>query len=268
MENVCTLFLLFILYSFIGWCMEVCVVFFNTKKLVNRGFLIGPLCPIYGWGSILIIILLNKYENDYIALFVMAMLLCSILEYFTSYVMEKLFKARWWDYSDKRFHINGRVCLDNAIAFGVLGIFVLKIVNPFLLKVIGILPSIGLYIVSGIIFVIYLVDNIVSLKVITGFKNVAKSINKDSTEEITKKVREVLSKRGGLYKRLVKAFDFEASRALLKDIQEKVTTGAKKAKETVEEVFSRLEDVPEELKKRIIDEYMKQQEEKKKKDKK
>ena len=93
LEKICLLFLLFMTYSFIGWLMEVICKLIETKKIINRGFLIGPYCPIYGWGCLLITMLLNKYVDDPLVLFVMAIIICSILEYVTSYLMEKLFKA-------------------------------------------------------------------------------------------------------------------------------------------------------------------------------
>ena len=216
------LFLLFLIYSFLGWIMEMVVCYFATKKWVDRGFLIGPICPIYGSGCLLIILLLNKYLGDPLVLFVMAMLICSLLEYFTSYIMEKLFKARWWDYSHKKYNINGRICLDNILAFGILGLLMMFVINPFVVKMLGYISTNILNIVSLVLFIVFVVDLVVSLKIISGFKNVAKSIHKDSTEEITKKVKEILSKRGKLYKRLVSAFDFEASEKLIKDIKNKV----------------------------------------------
>lgn len=228
------LFLLFIIYSFLGWCMEMVVCYFATRKWVNRGFLIGPICPIYGWGCLLIILLLKRYLDDPLVLFVMSMVLCSLLEYYTSYLMEKLFKARWWDYSHKKYNINGRICLDNILAFGILGLLMMYFINPFVVKMLGFVSTKVLNIVAIIIFVIFLVDNIVSLKVISGFKKVAKSIHKDSTEEITKKVREILSSQGKLYRRLVSAFDFEASEKLIKNFKERV-------KATADEVVKNIE---------------------------
>lgn len=228
------LFLLFIIYSFLGWCMEMVVCYFATRKWVNRGFLIGPICPIYGWGCLLIILLLKRYLDDPLVLFVMSMVLCSLLEYYTSYLMEKLFKARWWDYSHKKYNINGRICLDNILAFGILGLLMMYFINPFVVKMLGFVSAKVLNVIAIIIFVVFLVDNIVSLKVISGFKKVAKSIHKDSTEEITKKVREILSSQGKLYRRLVSAFDFEASEKLIKNFKERV-------KATADEVVKNIE---------------------------
>lgn len=94
-------FLLFIIYAVIGWCMEVICKLIQYKKFVDRGFLIGPYCPIYGVGALLITFFLNKYVQDPVVLFVMAVVVCGILEYLTSYFMEKIYHARWWDYSSK-----------------------------------------------------------------------------------------------------------------------------------------------------------------------
>ena len=126
-------FLLFMIYSVLGWIMEVTCKLIQYKRFINRGFLIGPYCPIYGCGGILITVLLNRYMSDPFVLFVMAILLCGTLEYLTSYFMEKAFKARWWDYSQRKFNINGRICLGTIIPFGILGLFISYVSNPFLL---------------------------------------------------------------------------------------------------------------------------------------
>ena len=232
MDLYIKLFALFIIYSFVGWIIEVLFVFYDTKKLVNRGFLVGPLLPIYGCGSLLMAIFLYRYSNQIITLFVMAVFICSILEYFTSYIMEKLFKLRWWDYSDKRFQINGRVCLENAFLFGILGLLMVLFINPFFNNLLDMIPIMILRIVVGIVFVLFLIDLIVSFYVIKKFGNVAKSVNKDNTAEITKKVREYFIKKGGLYARITKAFDFEASERLIKDVASKAINTVNKAKDT------------------------------------
>ena len=205
-EKLSLLFLLFITYSFIGWCMEVGCKLVELKKFINRGFLIGPYCPIYGWGCILIIILLNKYTNDPLVLFIMALVICSILEYFTSYFMEKLFKARWWDYSRRKFNINGRICLETMIPFGLLGCLIMYFVNPFFVSIYSKIPSNILIIISSVLFTIFLTDNIISYTIMFKMKIPKIKISKDSTEEITEYVRSILAKRSFLYKRLMKAY--------------------------------------------------------------
>lgn len=206
MYDLKTWFLLFMIYSFIGWIIEVIDIFIVTKKVINRGFLIGPYCPIYGYGSLFIIYFLHSYTEDPIVLFVMTVVICSILEYTTSYLMEKIFKARWWDYSNNRFNINGRICLETMIPFGIGGCLILYIANPMIMNILSFIPSIVQTIVASILFIIFLIDNLVSFKVILNFKKVASTVRKDSTEEISKKVRAVLSSKSILSKRLMNAF--------------------------------------------------------------
>lgn len=186
--------------------MEVGCKLVELKKFINRGFLIGPYCPIYGWGCILIIILLNKYTNDPLVLFIMAIVICSILEYFTSYFMEKLFKARWWDYSRRKFNINGRICLETMIPFGLLGCLIMYFVNPFFVSIYSKIPSNILIIISSVLFTTFLIDNIISYTIMFKMKIPKIKISKDSTEEITEYVRSILAKRSFLYKRLMKAY--------------------------------------------------------------
>ncbi len=246
-------FVLFIIYSFLGWCMEMIVCYILTKKMVNRGFLLGPICPIYGCGCLIITMLLNGYLDDPLVLFVMAIVLCSLLEYFTSYAMEKLFKARWWDYSDKKYHINGRICLENSVAFGVLGVLLSYVINPFVVKMLGYVPTNIFNIIGIILCLIFVVDYAVSFKVISGFTKVANTIKKDNTEEITKKVRAILTKQGFLYRRLISAFDFKASEFLLKSITTKVVNETKKATKAIVEGL----DKTNQAKDKIINDYKK-----------
>ena len=187
--------------------MEVTQGYVRHKKFVNRGFLIGPYCPIYGYGAISMTLLLKGYANDPIVLFVMAIVICSILEYTTSFVMEKLFKIRWWDYSNRKFNINGRICLETMIPFGILGCLMIYFVNPFMFAIIDMIPSNLINIIAVILFIIYLVDNAVSITIISNLKDITIDVKGDSTEKVTKEVRKrVLAGQQTLYKRIVKAF--------------------------------------------------------------
>ena len=114
--------------------MEVVGKLIEKKKFINRGFLIGPYCPIYGTGAILITFLLKKYVPYPFALFVMAILVCGTLEYLTSYLMEKIYHARWWDYTNRKFNINGRVCLETLLPFGIAATLILCKLNPLLIS--------------------------------------------------------------------------------------------------------------------------------------
>lgn len=181
--------LLFFTYAFLGWCMESFGGILKVKKFVNRGFLIGPYCPVYGFGVVAISILLKNYTNDIPALFILSTVICGTLEYATSYFMEKLFNARWWDYSQKRFNINGRICLETLIPFGVAGSTILCIANPFFTNIYMSIPDLVRHIITGILCVIYIIDTIVSFTIILSFKGETYSEN-DNTEEIGNKVKD------------------------------------------------------------------------------
>ena len=199
-------FLLFIIYSILGWIMEVIIVSFQQKKVTDRGFLIGPYCPIYGTGALLITIFLTKYVDDLVALFVMSSIFGAVLEYFTSYIMEKIFKTRWWDYSTHKYNLNGRSSLTTTLGFGALGVILIHFLNPFFEKVMGLFPDLVLTIVSIVLAVIILTDIIISFNVISNIKRVDLSDAIDTTDEITAKVKEILRSKSLLNKRLVIAF--------------------------------------------------------------
>ena len=197
---------LYYIYSVAGWIMETVSVSIQKRKFVDRGFLIGPYCPIYGTGVVAITVLLKKYSDDVVATFFMSIIICGILEYMTSYFMEKIFKARWWDYTNRKFNINGRVCLQNLVIFGILGTFIVFVANPFLIKYINMIPITTLHIILGIFSFIFLLDTIVSYKLIFELKDISREL-KDNTIEISEKVKKrIKSWKIGLYRRFVRAF--------------------------------------------------------------
>ena len=220
MYNICYYFLLFIIYAVIGWICEVILSLFEHKRFINRGFLIGPYCPIYGVGVLLIISLLKNYTDSWLVLFVLAMVLCMVLEYVTSYLMEKIFNARWWDYSDNKFNINGRICLETAIPFGIGGLIIMYIVNPFVVNTIDKFSDNTLLILGIVSMICFFVDLSISFGIIYKVRNLNVDIIKDNTEEMTKKVREYLSNHSVFTKRL---FDsFPNVKVILKDFKKKI----------------------------------------------
>lgn len=222
--------LIFFIYAVAGWIMESTSISIRNKKFVNRGFLIGPVCPIYGYGVVLVSILLHKYQDDMIITFFMSIIICGLLEYFTSFFMEKIFNARWWDYSQKKFNINGRVCLENLVLFGLASCFIIYIVNPFLIGKIEMIPSNVQTIIIAILLVIHLVDNIVSYKIILNLKQVSNEI-KDNTIEISEKVRKIIHSKSIFHRRLVDAFP---------NIKEKVQFKKWTIKEKLEDLKERI----------------------------
>ena len=170
-------FLIFILFSFIGWISEVIYVgVTSAHKFVNRGFLHGPLCPVYGFGGVVILMLPPSLYATWIPLFFASMILCTIVEYFVSWLMEKLFHTRWWDYSHYKIQLNGRICLLNSILFGFLGVVVIHFVYPLM---IDLLDSLGQKVinVSGVIILTVLsVDIFFTVRKLVDFANVMKKL--------------------------------------------------------------------------------------------
>lgn len=204
--NYYNLFLLFIIYSFFGYIVESVSVSMIEKKIVwNRGFLVGPYIPIFGTGAMAMILLLDKYKNDLIALFIIGMIVCLTIEYLCSLIAEKLFHLRWWDYSDKKFNINGRICLQNGILFGLAGVLVVKYVNPWLESLILLLPNNIMITISIILSVIFFSDVILSTRTVIKFNSSFKRYSTDNTGEVKKKIIDELQ-HNFLYTRLFKAF--------------------------------------------------------------
>lgn len=235
MESLSTNFILFIIYSFLGWLVEVINCSIVEKKLVNRGFLISPICPIYGCGALLITLVLSNYKDDWFVVFCMAVVLCGLLEYFTSWLMEKIFHARWWDYSKNKFNINGRICLETMIPFGILGLVIIYILNPFFYNILNLIPTNITSIISIILLIILIIDMVVSFKVIskvtTTVKKVTQENKKDDTYEITAKAREIL-KSNWKGKRILDAFpDLEAIKEKVKKVASDTAEKSKKAVE-------------------------------------
>lgn len=195
MKTISYYFLIFFIYSVLGWIMESTYVSIGQKKFVNRGFLIGPYCPIYGYGALIMIIYLEQYKDNILTVFILGIAICSFLEYITSYLMEKIFKARWWDYSDKKFNLNGRVCGKNALLFGIGGLIVIYLVHPIIETLISKLNNYLILILSIIFFVIYIIDTIVSFNIVNKLKKNLSNVEvrKDSTQELKNLVSEIIN---------------------------------------------------------------------------
>ena len=198
--------LLFFACSFLGWCMEVTCKLVQFGRFINRGFLLGPLCPIYGTGAVLMAYFLPLWTTQVESTFLLALVLCGTLEYITSWLMEKLFHARWWDYSQKRFNINGRVCASNLLAFGVMGVFVVKVLKPFAFGLFAKIPPVWLDAITITLTALLIADVAISAGVLTKIRGAAESVRADNTEAITKAVREALMAQGFLLRHPLHAF--------------------------------------------------------------
>ena len=198
--------LLFFVSSCLGWVMEVTVKAIQFHRFINRGFLIGPYCPIYGVGTVLLTALLSPMKDEPLSVFIQAMVVCGVLEYVTSWLMEKLFHARWWDYSHKRFNLHGRVCASNLLAFGVMGLMMIYVVDPWLFRLFGHLSSLTAKALGSALIVLMLADVAVSSSILAKIRHTAEITGGDDTETITHHVRAVLMEKGMLFRRTLRAF--------------------------------------------------------------
>lgn len=201
-------FLIFFIYSVIGFIIEITSCFIFTKKFtMSRGYLLGPYIPVFGFGALIMVAFLSRYKNDILVLFVLSAFWCSVVEYFVSLLMELIFKLRWWDYSKDKFNINGRICLRNGFLFGIGGVIIIKYFHPLLNEFLLSLNPDIIIIVGWIIASIMIIDTVVSTFIISKLKiDTDKYINQDATNVVKDQVADSLNKYRVFYKRLFSAY--------------------------------------------------------------
>lgn len=161
----------FVIYSILGWCCEVAFAAMKEGRFVNRGFLFGPYCPIYGFGVSFVLVCLNPIKANFVVLFLGSVVLTSILEFITGFCLEKLFHQRWWDYSNEKFNIKGYVCLKFSVMWGLACLIVVDIVHPSIEKLISYIPmKLGIVILT-VCIAAYIADFITT---IIGINNMSK----------------------------------------------------------------------------------------------
>ena len=198
------LILKFMFFAIIGYIAEVLYVYLLTNKWVNRGFLNGPYIPIYAFGSLFTILFLNKYADNILIIFFMGMIVCSALEYYTSYIMEMIFYRRWWDYSHHKYNLNGRISLKNTILFGIGCIIVIYILSPLITNILNQTNLIIKIIIASIFIIIFIIDLIFSIIDASKTSKNIKIFNK-FTKKFNKNQRKTLAK---IKIRILKAYPF------------------------------------------------------------
>ena len=161
--------LYFFVYGFLGWCTEVIFAAFKQHRFVNRGFLNGPICPIYGVGVTLVIACLEAFQSNLLLLYISSVILVTVLEGITGWAMDKLFHNKWWDYSKLPFNIGGYVCLLFSLIWAVACVFIVYFVHPLIHQVLSLIPhtaGIALIVILGIAL---LSDMIVTTSAIVKF---------------------------------------------------------------------------------------------------
>lgn len=180
----------FILYSFLGWVLESVFKTILQKKPVNSGFLNGPFCPIYGIGAIIMFVFLKGFKDNSILLFLIAFLILSIWEYIVGFLLEKIFKTKYWDYSDRKINIHGRVCLMNSIFWGILGVVYINYINPFMVQLLSLIDTKIVLYLDIILSVGLIIDCIISIISIVEIDSALKYID-ELNYEIKSKLDEI-----------------------------------------------------------------------------
>ena len=209
MNYFINLILLFFTAAFLGWCMEVTGKYFVYHRFINRGMLTGPCLPIYGAGACIVTIIVGLVpgsESSMGTTFFIAFFACGFIEYMASYVMEKKFHARWWDYSTKPMNLNGRIWIGNLILFGIAGVVVCGYINPVLFGWYDGIDIMIREIICGVLVILFISDYVMSHFVLKLVKVSVEQSEADNTEAISKEVRLILSDRNIFYRRFADAY--------------------------------------------------------------
>ena len=160
----------FVIYAFLGWCGEVCFAAVTRGEIVNRGFLNGPVCPIYGVGMVGVLLLLEPVSDKLVPLFFLGTLICSAIELVGGWILKKVFDTRWWDYSDRPFNLGGYVCLEFSIIWGFAVVFVVRLVHPVIAGFVAMIPRVLGIVALCICMALFVADFVITLITIIGLK--------------------------------------------------------------------------------------------------
>lgn len=163
MEKAIQFLMFFIIYSFLGWILESIYKTISQKKPVNSGFLYGPFCPIYGIGAIIMYLFLYDFKGNTFLIFCLGFVVLSVWEYLVSVLLEKFFHTRYWDYSHKKYNLQGRVCLANSIYWGILGIVFMQFIHPGIQQLLNLIPIQILQYISIIFIAYFIIDTVTSV---------------------------------------------------------------------------------------------------------
>ena len=212
--------LYFFVYGFLGWCTEVIFAAFKQHRFVNRGFLNGPICPIYGVGVTLVIACLEAFQSNLLLLYISSVILVTVLEGVTGWAMDKLFHNKWWDYSKLPFNIGGYVCLLFSLIWGVACVFIVYFVHPLIHPVLSLIPHTAGIALIAILGIALLSDIIVTTSAIVKFNQYLERL-----KHITDELHAISNQIGSeLYQNVMHVLDMqESSRQKLDDVKLEVS---------------------------------------------
>ena len=193
--NLVELITYFVIYSFLGWVMESIFRSICEKKIINTGFLRGPFCPIYGIGATIMFLFLDTFANQPILLFFISIVILTAWEYVVGVFLEKAFQTKYWDYSDHKFNIQGRICLTNSICWGVLGILFVKYIHPFVQRTMQMIDVNLLNYIVAILVVVFIIDTITTVIHVKNLKATLERIE-NINREIKEKLKELKKEKG------------------------------------------------------------------------
>lgn len=226
---------IFMIYAFLGWAVEVAFAAFCTGTFVNRGFLNGPICPVYGCGVLAVIVVLNPLHDNIFLLFAGSFVLVSAIEFLTGFLLEKLFHNKWWDYSDRKFNICGYVCPLFSILWGIGCTLILRVFHPAVYKLIRLLPFLPGIIMLAVFCIVFAVDLAITVASILKFNERLRLLDeiagklKIVSDEIGENIYEgvaVAMEKGG---ELRESMDIKAA-----ELKESMDTKAAELKENID----------------------------------
>jgi len=248
---------IFIIYAFVGWCVEVAYAALDTGKFVNRGFLNGPYCPIYGFGVVIVVGLLTPLKDNRLILFAGSFVLTTVLEFITGYILEKVFHNKWWDYSDKPFNLKGYICLKFSILWGLGCTFIMDAFHPMIYRIITWIPFVPGVVILCILMSVFIVDGCITVSTILKFNKrlklmdeMAASIHKLSDEigeNIYENVTTVIEKS--------EEFKENHSELIQKiaETREDIEELPEKTRERIAEVRENLVELPENTRAKLVE---------------
>lgn len=232
------LFLVFMLYSFVGYLCEIVCSSIKQKKIVNRGFLCGPYCPIYGVGSLFILFLLLRFKEDPVIVFVLGAIITSAIEYVTSFALEKIFHNKWWDYSDEKFNVHGRIFLFNSLLFGFGTLIIIYTGNDIITKILSYFSPLAMNIIAYSLLVVFILDMIYSFIIAYNLRNriiICEELKNEKLAKLPGMLEKIMKERVVKFKtypkRLLEAFpNLKNANAKEFDIMKMVRDKMKKQK--------------------------------------
>lgn len=217
MQSLSEWMLGFTFYSFLGWMCESIYCSIPAKRFINRGFLNGPFCPVYGFGALLVLFASASFARNVGLIFLFGMVLTTVLEYITSLLLEKLFHTSWWDYSKKKFNFQGRVCLKNSLLFGLLCVALVLLIQPIEQRIMEKIPLWLLPFLAAGLLLYFLSDTVLSVCTILQLNGKLKQVHL-LLDEINSKIQEDKQK---IHQTIEQKLDEETKAKIDKLVQKK-----------------------------------------------